>query len=109
LVSFEALNSLQFFLLKNVTHDLNVSCYNGQGHVTFKTLYPVVSATIQTVVFQSIYGRLDGRVLPPGLTKRFGVLDFFVDSRQLPFAGKNYESPCQSCNWSTAENALWSP
>jgi hypothetical protein len=77
-------------LLKDVTDDLNVSLYNGQGDVVLKTVYPVVSATIQAMVCQSVYGRLDGRMPSPGLTERFGVFDFLVDSRQLSFAGQDY-------------------
>ena len=112
----------QLLLLENVAHDLNIPCYNGQRYVALKTTYPVVSATIQAMVFQSVYGRLHRRMLSPSLTKRFSVFDFFVDSRQFPFAGKGLrdlkclvvvldslgcESPCQSCNWSTAGNAPW--
>ena len=86
---FKLLQSLQLLLLKNVTHNLNVSRYNSQGNIALKPFYPMVETAIQTMVFQSVYGGLHRRMLSPSLKKRFGILDFFIDSRQLPFAGKD--------------------
>ena len=61
-----------FFLFQVDSQQLDVARQDGQSHIPFKTVDPVIGTAVQSMDFQGINGRLNGGVLASASHENIG-------------------------------------